>query len=96
VPVTVEDQFGTLQGNVRFPHRLCAAANKNGEGIGDPTEHLTAYVFKVPFTKQLNQTTVDQFRHAPARRRATRLPRCPRREPGAHPPPVTTTSPATR
>jgi hypothetical protein len=61
VPVTVEDQFGTLQGNVRFPHRLCAPADKNGEGIGDPTEHLTGYTFKVPFTKQLNQTTVDQF-----------------------------------
>ena len=50
-----------MQGNVRFPHRLCAAADKNGEGIGDPTEHLTAYTFKVRFTKQLNQTTVDQF-----------------------------------
>jgi hypothetical protein len=37
--------------------------NKNGEGILDPTEHLTGYKAKstVRFTKQLNQTVVNQF-----------------------------------
>lgn len=59
--VTAQDQFGTLALSVRFPHRLCAPADKNGEGILNPTEHLTGYNAKAPFTKQRNQTVVDQF-----------------------------------
>ena len=60
--VTVQDQFGTLTETLRFPHRLCAPANKNGEGILDPTDHLAGYTTKPPaFTKRVNQTVVDQF-----------------------------------
>jgi hypothetical protein len=59
--VTAQDQFGTLSLSLRFPHRLCAPANKNGEGILDPTEHLTAYKTKGTFTKRFNQTVVNQF-----------------------------------
>jgi hypothetical protein len=60
--VTVQDQFGTLTEGLRFPHRLCAPANKNGEGILDPTDHLAGYATKPPpFTKKVNQTVVDQF-----------------------------------
>jgi hypothetical protein len=60
--VTVQDQFGTLTETIRYPHRLCAAANKNGEGIQDPTHHLVGYRTKPsPFTKRLRQTLVDQF-----------------------------------
>jgi hypothetical protein len=57
------DQFGSLSLALRYPHRLCAAANKNGEGIQDATEHLTGYPAKspAPFTKVTNQTVVDQF-----------------------------------
>jgi hypothetical protein len=63
--VTVEDQFGTLSETIRFPHRLCAPANKNGE---DPTapnhpQHLTGYVVtgSSAFTRRFNQTIVNQF-----------------------------------
>jgi hypothetical protein len=60
--VTVQDQFGTLHETLRYPHRLCAAANKNGEGMQDPTHHLVGYRTKPsPFTKRLRQTLVDQF-----------------------------------
>jgi hypothetical protein len=60
--VTAQDQFGTLTLALRYPHRLCAAANKNGEGIQDPTEHLTGYPAKASaFVKQLDQVVVDQF-----------------------------------
>jgi len=59
--VTAQDQYGTLSLPLRFPHRLCAPADKNGEGIVDPTEHLTGYITKAKFTKRLNQTVVDQF-----------------------------------
>ena len=44
--VTVQDQFGTLTETLRYPHRLCAPANKNGEGIQDPTDHLAGYTTK--------------------------------------------------
>jgi hypothetical protein len=62
-PVTVTDQFGTLTGDLRFPHRLCNPTDKNGEGITDPTDHLVGYGAKYShtFTKQLNQMLVDQF-----------------------------------
>jgi hypothetical protein len=60
--VTVQDQFGTLTEGIRYPHRLCAPANKNGEGILDPTDHLAGYATKPsPFTRKVNQTVVDQF-----------------------------------
>jgi len=59
--VTAQDQFGTLSLALRFPHRLCAPADKNGEGILDPTEHLTGYKTTAKFTKRLNQTVTNQF-----------------------------------
>jgi hypothetical protein len=61
--VSTQDQFGTISLQLRFPHRLCAPANKNQEGISDPTEHLTAYKAKstAKFAKKLNQTVVNQF-----------------------------------
>ena len=43
VTVTVVDEFGTLVEQVRAPNRLCAPADNDGGGIGDPTDHLTAY-----------------------------------------------------
>jgi hypothetical protein len=59
--VSAQDQFGTLSLTLRYPHRLCAPANKNNEGITDPTEHLTGYRTKAAFSKRTNQTVVDQF-----------------------------------
>src|SRR5262245_38061959 len=44
--VTVQDQFGTMTETVRQPHRICNPANKNGEGIIDPTDHLVGYQTK--------------------------------------------------
>src|SRR5262249_1654220 len=53
LPVTVQDQLGTLTEGIRYPHRLCAPADKNGEGILDPTDHLAGYATKPPqFTKK--------------------------------------------
>ena len=59
--ITAQDQFGTLPLIIRFPHRLCAPVNKNGEGILDATEHLAGYKTKAKFTKVTNQTIVNQF-----------------------------------
>ncbi len=59
--VTAQDQFGTLSMRLRFPHRLCAPANKNNEGIGNPTVHLTGYDTNTSFTRNPNHTVVDQF-----------------------------------
>lgn len=60
--VTVQDQFGSKTEVLRFPTRLCNPTDKNGEGIIDPTDHLTGYRTRAPkFTKVLNQTVVNQF-----------------------------------
>jgi hypothetical protein len=65
VTATVVDQFGSSVEGVRAPNRLCAPADKDGSGIGDPTDHLTAYELKPPrdprFQKRTNQTVVNQF-----------------------------------
>jgi len=65
VPVTVEDQFGTLEQSVRRPGRLCVPSDKDGEGIIDPTDHLVSYEADTPrtarFTPRRNQTVVNQF-----------------------------------
>jgi len=62
-PVTSESQFGPLNETLRFPHRLCAPADKNNEGILDPVQHLTGYSTKVSttFTKRTRQTIQNQF-----------------------------------
>ena len=62
--VSVEDQFGQHTETVRFPHRLCAPANKNGE---DPTapnhpDHLQGHLVSGPNVKVANLTvTNSQF-----------------------------------
>ena len=60
--VTVEDQFGTQALTLRFPHRLCAPANKNGEGIFDEIQHLVGYdTLRTPFTKRTGFPVTNQF-----------------------------------
>jgi hypothetical protein len=61
--VTAESQFGPLNEILRFPHRLCAPADKNQEGIMDPVQHLTGYATRVTTTvfKRLRQQIVNQF-----------------------------------
>jgi hypothetical protein len=61
--ITSQDQFWTATLTVRFPHRLCAPADKNDEGILDETEHLTGYKAKAAarFEKRRNQNIVNQF-----------------------------------
>jgi hypothetical protein len=60
--VTVQDEFGTLTETIRFPHRLCAPASKNDEGIQDPTDHLAGYLTKASaFSKRQRQIVQDQF-----------------------------------
>jgi hypothetical protein len=41
--VSVVDQFGTRQVQVIRPLTLCAPADKNGEGIVNPDNHLVCY-----------------------------------------------------
>ena len=44
VNVNLEDQFGVEPGvPVEEPKLFCNPVDKNGEGIGDPTAHLTGY-----------------------------------------------------
>lgn len=41
--VTLADQFGTRRTVVLEPASICTAVDKNGEGVLDPTAHLTCY-----------------------------------------------------
>jgi hypothetical protein len=62
VNVTQVDRFGSQPETVRYPHRLCAPANKNGEGIHDPVQHLVGYeTVRTPFTKVKGMVIVNQF-----------------------------------
>jgi len=60
--VTEQDQFGTTPLTLRYPHRLCAPADKNDEGIVDPVPHLVGYeTLRTPFIRQTNLSIVNQF-----------------------------------
>lgn len=59
--VTVEDRFGTSDHVLRYPHRLCAPANKNDEGIVDETSHLTGYPLRGAFEPVPDQEVSNQF-----------------------------------
>jgi hypothetical protein len=62
--VTSQDQFGTTSLPLRYPHRLCAPANKNGEDPDAPADpsHLTGYALKAPkFVKIRDQLVRNQF-----------------------------------
>lgn len=60
--MTETDRFGSQVVTLRYPHRLCAPADKNGEGIPDPVPHLTGYeLLRTPFTRRTNQSIDNQF-----------------------------------
>ncbi len=61
--VSSDSQFGPLNEALRYIHRLCAPANKNNEGILDPTQHLTGYATRVTttFTRRTRQVIQNQF-----------------------------------
>jgi hypothetical protein len=61
--VSVIDTFGTHTETVRFPHRLCAPADKRDEDPSAPThpDHLMGYIAKGTSVKVPNQTIVNQF-----------------------------------
>jgi uncharacterized repeat protein (TIGR01451 family) len=61
--VSVVDQFGSHMETVRFAHRLCAPADKNGEFPDAPTDpdHLIGHLVTAPRVRVLNQTVVNQF-----------------------------------
>lgn len=51
--VTLVDQFLTTSAEVVRPLRFCNPADKNGEGINDPTAHLMCYqIREAPFTRR--------------------------------------------
>jgi hypothetical protein len=61
--VSVADQFESQMATLVKPRLLCNPVDKNGEGIVDPTAHLTCYTIKgggPPFTPQ-DVTVMDQF-----------------------------------
>lgn len=63
-PVSLEDRFTSVGAAVmRFPHRLCAPADKNGEDPFAPTrpDHLEGYDIRGPVVRLRKQKTVDQF-----------------------------------
>jgi hypothetical protein len=41
--IAVATQFGTSLVDIIRPLHLCVPANKNGEGLADPTDHLMCY-----------------------------------------------------
>ena len=63
--IKVDDQFGTLNVDIKRPVRFCAAADKNGEGIIDSSEHLLCYqvrpVTGSPRVKYPQIFTTNQF-----------------------------------
>src|SRR5262249_33781037 len=61
--VSVVDQFGSHTETVRFPHRLCAPADKNNGFPDAPThpEHLIGHLTHAPGVRVPNQTVVNQF-----------------------------------
>jgi YVTN family beta-propeller protein/cysteine-rich repeat protein len=59
VPVTVEDRFGTLVYPARFPHRLCAPANDEGDPGLD--HHLMGYTVDVTGRTIPGQRLVTRF-----------------------------------
>jgi len=46
--VAVADQFGTQTVDVKKPYLLCAPADVDGSGIGDPATHVCCYKLKAP------------------------------------------------
>jgi len=61
--VSVQDQFGQHTESVRFPHRLCAPANKNDEDPTAPThpDHLQGHLVSGPNVKVANLNVTNQF-----------------------------------
>src|SRR5262249_44823780 len=61
--VSVQDQFGQHSETIRFPHRLCAPADKNGEDPSAPlhSNHLIGHLVSAPNVKVSNQVVVNQF-----------------------------------
>ena len=60
--VTEQDRFGPQSLTLRFPHRLCAPASKNGEKVIDDVQHLVGYETRTtPFTKVTNLSVGNQF-----------------------------------
>jgi hypothetical protein len=62
--VTIEDRYQTpaLPITLRYPHRLCAPADKNQEGIIDAVQHLVGYEeLRTPFTKKSAVGVSNQF-----------------------------------
>jgi hypothetical protein len=59
-PVTLVDQFGIVETQVKGPQRLCNPVSKNGEGIRHPLRHLECHKLA---PKKVAQTAevVDQF-----------------------------------
>lgn len=46
--VSLTDQFGSGDFEVKKVKGLCNPADKNGEGMGDPITHLVGYDIKAP------------------------------------------------
>jgi hypothetical protein len=59
--VTLADAFDNGTFAVSGIKRLCAPANKNGEGVSDNVTHLTVYKIKGPHAKQSGVNVVNQF-----------------------------------
>jgi hypothetical protein len=58
--VTLVDQFGIVETQVRKRQMLCNPTSKNGEPIRNPTDHLECYTIKPKKVKQ-TVTVMNQF-----------------------------------
>jgi hypothetical protein len=56
VTAALIDQFEDTLSDVKKPKSLCTPADKNGEGIRNPVDHLTGYQIKV---------ATGELRHVP-------------------------------
>jgi hypothetical protein len=63
--IAIQDQFGSLNVDIKRPVRLCTAADKNDEGVVDPASNLLCYQVRrgtgSPQFKGPTIFTADQF-----------------------------------
>lgn len=59
--VSLSDQFGVNDGmfEVKKPFLFCAPADKNGEGIANPVDHLACYKVKGPKLDKADRPSVE-------------------------------------
>jgi len=60
-PVTVQDQFGTFDSRLRFPHRFCFPVDGGVRAAASQPQFLMGYEVRTPFGSSPHRQVVNQF-----------------------------------